>query len=61
MYGYRRPTCTHPDLNGRSGICPDCRTSIWYYEPRPFSPTERAVQRAVDIMSRLTGTGLLPP
>jgi hypothetical protein len=54
-----QPTCDHPGLKGRRGRCPDCGSSVWYYKPRPFTPSERAVQRAVEI-SRRPGSGLLP-
>jgi len=53
-----RPVCDHPTLNGRSGTCPDCGSSAWYYEPRPFTPMERAVQRAVEVMSLWTSGGV---
>ena len=52
-----RPVCDHPALNGRNGICPDCRRSVWFHEPRPFTPTELAVQRAVEVMSRWASAG----
>jgi hypothetical protein len=60
MRSHPRPVCDHPALKGRNGICPDCRSSVWFHEPRPFTPTELAVQRAVEVMSRWASAGVLP-
>jgi hypothetical protein len=60
MHRHRANGCAHPVLNGRSGTCADCGASVWYYEPRAFTPAELAVQRAVSIMSRRSSIGLLP-
>jgi hypothetical protein len=62
-------TCAHPALKGRTGTCPDCRkwTGVRQLHAaiaapaREFTATERAVQRAVQVLSQWASTGITPP
>jgi hypothetical protein len=62
-------TCAHPILKGRNGTCPECGSwviarplnSAIGAPAREFTATERALQRAVEILSQWASTGIAPP
>jgi hypothetical protein len=62
-------TCAHPALKDRIGTCPDCgkwtivrpRHAAIAAPAREFTATERAVQRAVQVLSQWASTGITPP
>jgi len=61
--------CAHPALKGRTGACPDCGKwtivrplhAAGAAPARDFTATERAVQRAVQVLSQWASSGIAPP